>query len=603
MASAGRRRPGYNIAMPVASAPLPRWDLTPFFPSVTSEEFRDTTAALERKLKQAEAFWDRESITKGSKGSASTLAAAIETLNDLYERFRLISSYLECLTTTDSTDEAAAAALSQFDNLTIRMQKLQTRWSLCVGETDLESAAAVNETVRLHSFAIRLAQEKAKHLMDPRLESLASDLTLSGSTAWSRLHSNLTSQIEVEVDGKTLPMPAVRNLAYDADRGKRERAYRAELAAWKANEVPIAAALNGIKGEVSTLCQSRGWKSPLDEALYHANIDRATLDAMMDAARDSFPMFRRYLHAKSKVLEVNKLAFYDLFAPVGNGTKTWAYDEACDFVAENFSAYSSRMGDFARRAFKESWIDAEPRPGKVDGAYCTPIRRDESRVLMNYDPSYGSVSVLAHELGHAYHNLCISPQTTMNQDTPMTLAETASIFCETIIKEAALETVGEADQVAILEASLQSQCQVVVDITSRFLFEQGVFAKRGDRELAASEFSQLMLDAQRQTYGDGLDESQLHEYMWAVKPHYYSTYSFYNFPYMYGLLFGLGLYAIYRQDPNEFRGQYDDLLASTGLADAPMLADRFGINVRDKAFWASSLAQVEADVKRFESLV
>ncbi len=185
----------------------------------------------------------------------------------------------------------------------------------------------------------------------------------------------------------------------------------------------------------------------------------------------------------------------------------------------------------------------------------------------------------------------------------MTLAETASIFCETIIKDAALKTVGPADQLAILEASLQNQCQVVVDITSRYLFEQSVFAKRADRELAASEFSALMLDAQRQTYGDGLDSSQLHEYMWAVKPHYYSTYSFYNFPYMFGLLFGLGLYAIYQQDPDAFRGRYDELLSSTGLADAPTLASSFGINIRDKAFWAASLAQIEADVERFEGLV
>ncbi len=592
----------YNNDMPVSSA-SPRWDLSPFFSGVKSPEFKDVSAKLDRKLGEAEAYWDRESITQGGATSPSVLANALDTLNALYDQSRLIGAYLECLVTTDSKDDAAAAALSEFDNLTVRLQKLQTRFALWAGGVDLESAAALNETVRQHAFFVQQCQIKSKHLMDPRLESLATDLAVSGSTAWTRLHGNLTSQIQVEVDGETLPMPAVRNLAYVKDRDKRERAYHAELAAWKRNEVPIAAAMNGIKGEVHTLCKARNWGSPLDEALFHANIDRDALEAMMDAANDSFPMFRRYLDAKAGAIGVEKLAFYDLFAPVGEGSKAWSYDEGCDFVAENFGAYSEKMGEFARRNFRENWIDAEPRNGKVGGAYCTPMRGDESRILMNYDPSYGSVSTLAHELGHAYHNLCISKRTLLNQETPATLAETASIFCETIVKEAALKSVGEQDQIAILEASLQGQCQVVVDITSRFLFEQSVFEKRAERELSASEFSELMLQAQRQTYGNGLDPALLHPYMWAVKPHYYSTFSFYNFPYMFGLLFGLGLYAIYQQDPEPFRARYDDLLSSTGLADGAALANEFGIDIRSKSFWSASLAQIGADVDRFEKLV
>jgi oligoendopeptidase F len=222
---------------------------------------------------------------------------------------------------------------------------------------------------------------------------------------------------------------------------------------------------------------------------------------------------------------------------------------------------------------------------------------------MNFDPSYGSVSTLAHELGHAYHNLCLSSRSPLNRDTPSTLAETASIFCETIIKDAALKTVGEADQLAILEASLQGKCQVVVDITSRYLFESGVFGRRAERELSSAEFSALMTDAQRQTYGDALDANALHHYMWAVKPHYYSTYSFYNFPYMFGLLFALGLYSIYQAEPNGFHERYDDLLSSTALADAPTLADRFGIDIRSKEFWAASLAKIGEDVAQFEKLV
>jgi oligoendopeptidase F len=588
--------------MPVASA-LPRWDLTPYFPSVESTEFADAVQKLKSNLDSAEADWDRMRVTAGEKPRVEDVETALGALGILAEQSALLANYLECLTTTDSRNEAATSRLSEFDAISVRIQKLHKQFSLWIGALDISAAQSQSDLIREHEYLLSQAKVLSKHLMDPRLESLVTDLSTSGSTAWSRLHSNLTSQIQVEFEGRKHPMTAIRNIAHDRDGARRKSAYEAELSAWKEHELPIAACLNGIKGEVNTLCRGRNWAKPLDQALFYASIDQATLDAMLNAAKRAFPTFRRYLRAKAKALGKSKLPFYDLFAPLDGGTRTWDYDEGCDFVVENFSKYSTRLGDFAARTILENWIDAEPRSGKVGGAYCTGMRGDESRVLLNFDPSFGSVSTLAHELGHAYHNLCLAGRAPLNRETPMTLAETASIFCETIIKNAALNSAGEADRLAILEASLQGQCQVVVDITSRFLFEQSVFDQRTHRELSAREFCELMLQAQRDTYGNGLDETSLHPYMWAVKPHYYSTYSFYNFPYMYGLLFGLGLYSIYERDPDSFRAKYDELLSSTGLADAATLGQRFGIDVRSEEFWAGSLDQIGRDVARFESLV
>src|SRR5438132_1330993 len=261
------------------------------------------------------------------------------------------------------------------------------------------------------------------------------------------------------------------NLAHEADRDVRRRAYDAELAAWKRMAVPLAAALNSIKGEVNTLVKRRNWESPLEASLFDSGIDRQTLDAMLAAARESFPDFRRYLQAKARVLGLARLAWYDLFAPVGKDERVWEYDEAASFIIEQFGTFSSRLSNFAARAFREQWIDAEPRAGKVDGAFCAPLRRDESRVLANYKPSYDGMSTLAHELGHGYHNLNLAQRTALQRDEPMTLAETASIFCETIIRHAALPRAGTQEQIDRLEASLQGSCQVGVDITSRFLFE------------------------------------------------------------------------------------------------------------------------------------
>ena len=443
--------------------------------------------------------------------------------------------------------------------------------------------------------------------MSPEEEALSAELNVTGGTAWSRLHSNVASQliVPVEIEGSVqqLPMSVVRNLAYDASRESRQRAYEAELAGWQRVAVPLAAALNSIKGEVNVLARRRGWQSPLDASLFGSSIDRQALDAMLAAARASFPDFRRYLLAKARALGLTQLAWYDLFAPIAANERVWNFDEASDFIVEQFGSYSQRLSDFAARAFREQWIDAEPRPGKSDGAYCTSLRGDESRVFANFKPAFGGVSTLAHELGHGYHNLNLAQRTMLQRSLPMTLAETASIFCETIIRHAALQRVDRQEQVAILEASLQGSCQVVVDITSRFLFEQRVFEGRERRELSVDELNALMLQAQRETYGEALDENALHPYMWAVKSHYYSTgRSYYNYPYMFGLLFGLGLYARYQQEPEAFRQSYDDLLSSTGLADAATLAARFGIDIRSEAFWNASLDIIRQDIDQFETL-
>jgi len=449
------------------------------------------------------------------------------------------------------------------------------------------------------------AGRRAKHQMPPDSEALAAELNVSGGGAWARLHSNVTSQLSVQFDGNAQPMSAIRAMAYDGDSETRRAAHDAEIAAWQTTAMPLAMAINAIKGEVNTLAKRRGFADPVDISLLDNRMDRATLDAMMGAAYDSFPLFRRYLRAKARLLKSGtQLPWYDLFAPVSSAGKAWSYTEACEFVVTQFHAYSPRLGDFAQRTFVEGWIDAEPRHGKVDGAFCIGLQNDESRVLMNYKPSIGSIMTLAHELGHAYHNLNLATQTPLNRDTPMTLAETASTFCETLTQAAALQHADAAGKLEILESSLQRSCQIVVDITSRYLFESRLFAQRQQRELSPDELCALMTQAQTETYGDGLQADTLHPYMWAVKGHYYSTgRSFYNYPYMFGQLFGTGLYARYREQPSTFAAQYDTLLSSTGKGDAATLARSMGIDITTRAFWEGSLAVVAEEVAQFEAIV
>lgn len=590
---------------------LPHWDMTPIYPAMDSPEFARGFAHVTQEIANLAQLFDAQHIVQQPSLTVNdslvhTFEMIIARYNSVLDAVNTLGTYIGCFVTVDSHDTLAQAKLSELEQSEVILAQLTTRFTAWIGSLDVDALLKRSAVARDHTFMLQRAKIKATHLMTPPEEKLAAELGVTGNSAWSKLHGNLTSQLAVKINlrGETreLPMSVIRNLASDADRETRRRAYEAELAGWKQAALPLAAAMNSIKGEVNTLAKKRGWQSPLDAALFSNNIDRPTLDAMLEAAYESFPDFRRYLHTKAHLLGIPRLAWYDLFAPVGKSTKVWGYNDATSFIVEQFGTYSSRLSNFAARAFREQWIDAEPRPGKVDGAFCAPLRGEESRVLANFKPTYDGMSTLAHELGHGYHNLNLAHRSALQRGTPMTLAETASIFCETIIREATLRNVDAQEQLPILEASLQGSSQVVVDIISRFLFEKRVFEKRQQRELSIDELNTIMLDAQRETYGDGLDESALHPYMWAMKPHYYSSSSFYNYPYMFGLLFGLGLYARYQQDSETFKKGYDELLSSTGLADAATLAAKFGIDTRSTAFWRSSFDIIRRDIARFESL-
>lgn len=599
--------------MSTVSSTLPHWDMTVVYPSLEAPEFEEGFSQAVQDIDKLVRLFDEDHIMEQPPAALTddvihVFETVVKRYNAVLDTTTTLGVYIMCFVTTNTQNNLAQAKWSELQQPLVALKKLGTRFTAWIGSLDVEALIERSALAREHAFMLRKAKEQATHLMSPSEETLAAELNTSSGTAWAKLHGDVTSQLNVplEIEGRVqeLPMSMIRTLAFEADRDLRRRAYEAELGGWKRVAVPLAAALNSIKGEVIVVGQRRGWASPLEASLFDSNIDRETLEAMMTAARASFPDFRRYFQAKARVLGVTHLAWYDLFAPISKSEKAWKFDDAEAFIVEKFGSFSSRLSNFAARAFREQWIDAEPRTGKVDGAYCTPLRNEESRVFANYKPSYEGMSTLAHELGHGYHNFNLAQRTMLQKETPMTLAETASIFCETIVRHAAMQNADAQEQLVILEASIQGASQVVVDITSRFLFEQRVFEARKQRELSVDEFNTLMLEAQKETYGDGLDASALHPYMWAMKPHYYSAdTSFYNYPYMFGLLFGLGLYARYQQDPETFKTSYDSLLSSTGLADAATLASQFGIDIRSVDFWRSSLNIVRDDINRFEELV
>ncbi len=590
-------------------AMLPRWDLGEAFPSLASAEFRvaldDAVTGIGELVELCEAKGvRRRSSPNVDEAFVADFELVLTRMNDLLERLRTLDAYVGCIVTTDAANELAQSMEALLSSHHVQVDQVYTRFTAWVGSSDVDELLRRSQIAREHEYAVRKAQVLAQHQMGEGEEALASELRPASIGAWARLHGNMSARLvgKVQLEGKEeeLPMSRLRALASHPDRAVRQAAFEAELRVWEQVSVPFAAALNGVKGFQQVVRRRRGYEDDLAPTLVMNGIDRATLDAMHAAVADAQADFHRYLQAKARVLGLDRLAWYDVSAPVGTETKKWAWTEAEDFIVQNFAAYSDRLAAFARRAFHARWVDAEPRVGKEGGAYCTSLKPGVSRIMMNYDGSFNSISTLAHELGHAYHNLNLANRTPIQRATPMTLAETASIFCETLAFDAAMKNADPAQRLVLLDIVLQRDLGVLVDVYSRFLFEGRVFAKRAERDLTVTELNDLMLQCQRDTYGDAVDP--LHPYMWAAKGHYYGP-LFYNYPYTFGLLFGLGLYATYLQDAEGFRRRYDDLLSRTGMADAASLAREFALEIRDRAFWRASLEVVNKDIREFVDLV
>ncbi|CAN5131991.1 M3 family oligoendopeptidase [soil metagenome] len=588
---------------------LPRWDLTEFFPSVGSRELAAGQEEVVSEIGRLRSRFDELDVRGGeslavTNGVVAVVDELVPALNRLLEQLRLVGSYLHGHTTTDARDDEAAAAQSRYQAATAPFATLDTRFDAWLARLDLAELITRSTAAADHAYALERSARSARHQMTEAEEDLAAELSLTGGRAWAKLHADVTSRLTATVavggaDPETLPMSVVRGLATDPDPARRRAAYEAELEAWDSVAVPLAAALNAFKGGANTLNRRRGWTDSLDPSLERNGVDHQTLAAMQEAVVDSLPDWHRYLRAKAALLgHAHGLPWWDLLAPVG-APKRFAWPEATGAVRDAFATYSPRLAGLVDTAVADAWIDAGPRAGKVGGAFCMNVQGGVSRVLCNFDGSFDSLQTLAHELGHAYHNVNLGDRTAMQRSTPMALAETASIFCETIMVQAGLAAVGDDAQgrLALLDGDLAGSCQVVVDIHSRFLFERALSAEREQGVLSVDRLRELMTGAQGDAYGPGVDPVHRHHDMWAVKGHYFTAY--YNWPYTFGLFFGIGLYAEFERDPDRFRAGYDDLLSATGLGDAVLLAGRFGIDVRDANFWAASLDVLRARIDEF----
>ncbi len=584
------------------------WSLKELYPSFESQEFKIDMDRLTSKINEVNE-WANE-IVKDNNDILIKLEDYIKKYSKLTELISKIGSFIQLSISVNTKDAEALRYSDIFEKKLTHIVEASTKVERYISNIEnIDCIIEKSELLKAHEYVLKSIVEQSKYLLSDKEESIIANMKNTGSNAWSKLKDNLISSLMVEIkendEVKEYPLTVVLNMAEDKSEEVRKRAYEAEIASYKKVEEGVAAALNGIKGEVLTVCNFRGYNSPLEKTLIDSRMDEESLNAMLEAMKESLPVFRKYLRRKAEMLgHKNGLPFYDLYAPISNADMKFTYEEGSKFVVKNFRTFSDNLGDFAQKAIDNDWIDVEPREGKVGGAFCAGLHFiGESRILLNYGGSFGDVVTMAHELGHGFHGECLKNEAILNSEYPMPIAETASTFCETIIKKAAIKEANKDEALAILEAEICDCTQVIVDIYSRFLFEKSVFEARKESALTVEQIKELMLEAQKEAYGDGLDPEYLHPYMWAWKPHYYDAdYNYYNFPYAFGLLFAKGLYAEYLKKGESFTSEYERLLSITGKNKIADITKEVGIDIHNKEFWRNSLKTIEEDIDEFIEL-
>lgn len=578
------------------------WNLDPIYKGFDDPAFGADMTALKDLVEKIQTFADALEGIAPAEG----LKKGIALQEEFAQLVGKLAGYASLRQAAETRDPEAGSRMGQVMQLYSGVAAPIAAWKDWASKLEnLQALVEADADLQVYAFLFKNLADSSKYLLPGIGEAVMAKMGMSGSDAWSEMQQYLTSTVPVSYRGNTTNLSAIRNLAYDADAQVRKDAYEAEIACYDRIKDPVAYALNSIKLETISDCQLRGYESPLERTLKHSNMKRETLDAMLGAMDEYLPKFWQYLKAKGKALgHENGLPWYDLFAPMGKSSTKFTAESARDYLVGLFAEFDQELADMVARAFDNAWIDFYPRDGKAGGAFCADVEcLGESRILTNFDGMFGDVVTLAHELGHAFHNQCIEDHRPLNRDYSMPLAETASTFNECVVMASAIEKAADKDEkIALIESQLQDATQIICDIYSRYRFETMVFANREEQFMNADTLCNFMTEAQKQSYGDGLDQNVMHPFMWVCKSHYYGP-TFYNFPYAFGGLFARGLYAQYEKEGPAFVPKYKKLLFTTPIATAEDTAKVADIDLTDKNFWRGALQTIAEQIDLFCELV
>ena len=547
------------------------------------------------------------------------LVSKMYTLNDidLLEKYVFISEKIERITNnlysyanlrfcTNVNDKTPMTFNLKVEELLISLTKDYVKFKRHISDIDLDKMKHKSKVIFENLYHLNKVQLESKFLLSEDLEELLEKMTLLASDSWEQLQEIVTSNIEIDFQNKKLTLSEIRNLAYNKDQKIRKDAFEAEIKALKSVEEYVALALTNIKRQVNMVNSLRGYETIFEPTLINNRMSSKTLELLINSIENHRNYFSLYLKKKSNYLgHSNGLPFYDLFAPIGEVTKKYSFEEAKKIILSAFYNFSNNLGDFAKKAFENNWIDISPRKGKVGGAFCDNLPQiNQSRILVNFTGTLSDVLTLAHELGHGFHGEMISKNTPLNWDYPMPLAETASIFCESIVNEFLINNVKNDNELLnILENELQDNTQVIIDILSRYYFESKLFDE-ANKPLNVEDINLWMKESQKKAYLDGLDKDVLHPYMWLIKSHYYDAeYNFYNFPYAFGLLFGKALFTKYKENPTQFTSDYEIFLQFTPKDSIEEVSKKIGIDLNSETFWNNSFRIIKENITRVINLI
>lgn len=580
------------------------WNLSKLYKGLDDKAY-----AEDFKKAEALAIDYVETVKKmGEVPSVADVENVLKKEEELTATIMKLIFFLELSSSVDSENGALLAEMNKASRIIAGTEGASAKMNKLYAKIpSLDEYCKASKIITEYKHNLAKIIKDSKYLLSDAEEELYAQMDMTAGTAWGNLQSFLTSTVKVDYDGKEITLPDVRNLAYDADPEVRKKAYDAEIACYAKIADSIAYSLNNIKLQVNMITRKRGFASPLEQVLINSDMKKETLDAMMSAIEEHLPNVRKYFLGKAKALgHKGALPWYDLFAPVGKNEKKYTIEETKDVLVNTFKSFTPEMSDMMKEAFENEWIDFYPRNGKVGGAFDLGVSCiKESRVLTNFDGTFGSVDTLAHELGHAFHDRQVQDNSILNQDYCMQVAETASTFNETHLNNYFIKNASSNEEkLSLLEGLLREQTQCIVDIYSRYVFETSVFEKCDDQFLMKDDLCALMLEAQKKAYGDAIEESTLHPYMWACKSHYYSSgLSFYNFPYAFGTLFAAGLYDLFEKEGAEtFVPKYKAMLKATPTVSVEEAGALMGIDLTKKKFWDDSLKMIEKDIEEYCSL-
>ncbi len=591
------------------------WELESLYPHPTSEEFRKVLDDYHAELERVANISDGLPAVSGDPQSGAAWASFLRDYEQINGRGSDLEAFIGCHCAAEAENKEFQRLEAQLAALEPLSERIDTNIDLALqsaSEKDLEGMLACDPYLREISYFLHDSRRMAQLRLPREQELLAAELAVDGIHAWGRLYDRISGALKIRVMEKgEVVEKSPGQVQFDSpQRAVRENNFFAADKAWSSIADTCADAINHIAGTRLTYYRRMDLADHLVAPLCHNRMRRETLDAMWSSIAARKEMLVKFLRKKAEMLGLEQLCWYDLQAPLPTGTSAagehLSYDEACDLVISTFTSFSGDLGEFARDSIERRWIEVENRKGKRQGGFCTGFpTRKESRIFMTFTNTSDSMSTLAHELGHAYHSHVLRDAPLLLQDYPMNLAETASTFAEAVLIDRRLDDAkSNTEQLAILDNILSDAVVYLMNIHARFLFENSFHTQRAEGELTAAELSELMLAAQKEAYCDALAPDGWNPNFWVSKLHFYiSSLPFYNFPYTFGYLLSLGVYALARERGAAFPEQYRRFLIATGCQDTEeAVQSSFGEELSQPGFWNRSLDLVEGRVERFLQL-